>query len=594
MKKNNILLAISAILYLCSCSDYLDTSSKSTFDDKNIYSSVDLAEGAIMGIYVPFGETNSYRGRYLPWYGMNTDCEWYNSSEKYGDGKADLAVYATTPTNNQMNNKNNVWAKIYEGIECANLAIKGIREYGNPQPGNEMGHLLGEALTLRAVYYADLVKTWGDVPARFEPVKTATINIPKSDRDVIYKQIIADLEEASNLLYWPGDHKFTKTVNRINKAFAKGLRARICLNAAGYSQRPDSDTPRLSKDPELERTKLLTIAKKELLDIYGNSKAGKMEDSFESLFRKLCQENYAAGGESLWDIPFAEGRGRMGYTFAVKHNTADQYTALAQGGQVGPTPHFFYDYDVDDLRRDITCVPYEWSKSNPSKQELKSLNSWCFGKLRFEWMKRRVTSSNDDGLHKQYMRYAEIPLMLAEVTNELDGPSAAAPYLKDVRRRAFPAAKQAQKVEAYVNALNDKTKMFNAIVDEYAFEFAGEMLRKECLIRWNLLKTKLDESKQRMRELRDQAGRYSDVPSKVYFSYAADKESLILYGLNRGETADKSSEYDFFVEWVKPVNLKDEKIDAIYVTDPDKRQFWPIWEVFIANSNGQLINDYGY
>ena len=23
----------------------------------------------------------------------------------------------------------------------------------------------------------------------------------------------------------------------------------------------------------------------------------------------------------------------------------------------------FYDYDIDDIRRDITCVPYEWSNS---------------------------------------------------------------------------------------------------------------------------------------------------------------------------------------------------------------------------------------
>ncbi len=31
-------------------------------------------------------------------------------------------------------------------------------------PGTQLGYLLGEALTLRAIYYADLVKAWGDVP----------------------------------------------------------------------------------------------------------------------------------------------------------------------------------------------------------------------------------------------------------------------------------------------------------------------------------------------------------------------------------------------------------------------------------------------
>lgn len=594
MKKINILLVAALSLISFSCSDYLDTPAKSGSDEEIIFSSADLAEGAIIGITVPFAETNSYRGRYLPWYGMNTDCEWYNSSDKYPDGKADLAVYAATATNNQMNSDNNVWAKMYEGIERANIAIRGLNNAGKALPGTDLGHLLGEALTLRAVYYADLVKTWGDVPARFEPLTAATLYIPKSDRDVIYKQLIADLDEAAELTYWPNDHRYTKTVNRINKAFVKALRARLCLAAAGYAQRPDSDNPRLSTDPELNRTALYNIAKAELLDVYSNAKGGKLEESFETVFRKLCEEDYTAGGESLWDIPFSEGRGRMAYTFAVRHQQADQYTNMAQGGQVGPTPNFFYDYDVNDLRRDVTCVPYQWSKESPAKQEFKALNSWCFGKYRFEWMKRIVTSTNDDGLHKQYMRYAEVALMLAEVMNELEGPSAAAPYLKELRRRAFPATMHSTKVDDYVNALTTKQQMFDAIVKEHAFEFAGEMIRKEALIRWNLLKVKLDDTKDRMRELRDQTGRYSDVPKFIYFSYAADGETLVHYGLNRGETADKSSEYNSSIEWVKPGNLKDEKIDAIYAQDPDKNQFWPIWEYFISRSNGQLKNDYGY
>ncbi|WP_234406776.1 hypothetical protein [Prolixibacter bellariivorans] len=118
-------------------------------DESVIFSTYDLAKGAVDGIKIDFGETNSYRGRYLPWYGMNTDVEWYNSSEKYPDGKADLCVYAATATNSQMNTTNNAWAKMYEGIERANMCIKGLRTYGDPQPGTNMGQLLGEALTLR-------------------------------------------------------------------------------------------------------------------------------------------------------------------------------------------------------------------------------------------------------------------------------------------------------------------------------------------------------------------------------------------------------------------------------------------------------------
>src|SRR5690606_18309731 len=156
-----------------------------------------------------------------------------------------------------------------------------------------------------------------------------------------------------------------------------------------------------------------------------------------------------AGGESLWEIPFSDGRGRMLFTFAVRHNTNNQYHSNGsnRGGQAGPLPHIFYDYDEADTRRDVTCVPYRWGSTKwdseaqiPAVQELVDLNTWYFGKYRYEWMSRYVTSSNDDGVNKMYMRYAEILLMAAETANELQGPGAAAPYLKEIRQRAFDPA----------------------------------------------------------------------------------------------------------------------------------------------------------
>lgn len=41
----------------------------------------------------------------------------------------------------------------------------------------------------------------------------------------------------------------------------------------------------------------------------------------------------------------------------MKHEKKDQWTKLAKGGINGPIPTLFYDYDVEDVRRDITCVP---------------------------------------------------------------------------------------------------------------------------------------------------------------------------------------------------------------------------------------------
>src|SRR5690606_26817179 len=139
-------------------------------------------------------------------------------------GASDLATYNALPNNDQMNVANSAWAMMYSGIERANLCIRGLRTYGNPTSNKRMGELLAAALTYRAIYYSDLIKAWGDVPERFEPITSETLYKPKVDRDIIYNQLLKDLEEAAELASWPNDSEYTSTVEQINKAFVKGLR----------------------------------------------------------------------------------------------------------------------------------------------------------------------------------------------------------------------------------------------------------------------------------------------------------------------------------------------------------------------------------
>ncbi|APZ45416.1 RagB/SusD family nutrient uptake outer membrane protein [Polaribacter reichenbachii] len=594
--KSIIILAVLIMSLFNSCkefdSDFLETPAKSTLQESLIFSQVDLARGAIDGILEPIGQTNSYRGRHIPFYGFNTDTEWNYNSSSVGNATGDLMVYDAKANNTQMNRTNSSWAMIYRAIERANICIKGIRLYGNPEVGNEMGQLLGEALTLRAMYYSDLVKTWGDVPALFEPTTFESAYTPKSSRNIVYKQIIADLAEASELVAWPNESSATTSVEKVNKAFVKGLRARVALAASGFQQFPN-DGVRRSNDPDLSVAKMYKIALDECRSIINSGTVG-LEPSFETVWRKLNEENISAGGESIWEMPFSDGRGRVNFSFAIRHRSVDQHTGQARGGISGPLPTVFYDYDEADSRRDITCVPYQWGTAIDgfSKQELVSLDIWYFGKYRYEWMNRYVTSSNDDGINKMYMRYAEIILMAAEAANELEGPSAAAPYLKQIRRRAFNAADHATKVDGYVNALTTKEDMFNAIVKEHKYEFTGEMERKQALIRWNKLGTNLATAKQKMLDLKNRTGEYADVPTTLYYKYEADEETLKIYGLNRGETTNPGPDY-FSKDWTV---IEDDVINSLFKegVNPDDRQFWPIWQVFIDSSNGTLVNDYGY
>lgn len=599
MKMKNLIKIFSVIIItglLTSCeedfldSNYLDAPANSSLDKSTIFSTVDLARGAVDGILEPMGQTNSYRGRWIPYYGFNTDVE-YNYSAGDAGSDADLVYYDAKPNNSRMNTDNNAWAMMYRGIERANIAIENMRIYSNPEPGTEFGQLLGTALTYRAIYYADLMKTWGDVPARFEPITTKTLYLPKTSRDTIYKRLIADLGEAETLVAWPNETEATSTVERINKAFVKGLRARLAMIAAGYQQYPDG--VRRSNDPDLSVQKMYQLALDECRSIINSGKA-HLNPSFKDFWMQYNKENIAAGNESLWEIPFADGRGRVLFSFAVRHRSVDQFTEQPKGGTAGPTPTVFYDYDENDTRRDVTAVPYEWGAAvqDTAKQELVSIDTWYFGKYRYEWMDRRVTSTNDDGVNYIYMRYAEVLLTAAEAANELEGPAAAAPYLKQIRRRAFPSNQQAEKVDAYVDALTSKEAMFNAIVKEYKLEYTGEMDRKMDLIRWNLLSTKLDEEKEKLTNLENRTGEYANVPTSLYYKYEDDGYTLDIYGLNRGETGNPGPEYSEF-PWDQPL---DEIINTLYKpgVNVDQRQFWPIWQVFIDGSNGQLTNDYGY
>jgi hypothetical protein len=580
---------------MSACEDTLEVETKSSLDESVIFSNQSLAEGALAGIIHSFGETNSYRGRYLVYYGMNTDVEVYNSLKNIDTDKARLSNYNTNANNGQMDTENNAWAMFYEGIERANIAIRGLRLYGDVENDMDMAQILGEVLTLRAVIYNDLLKGWGDVPARFEPVTTETIYLPRSDRDVIYEQLLADLDEAADLVAWPGETEVTNSTQRINKAFVKGLRARLALAAGGYGLRVDG-TVRLSDDPDLAPENMYQIVKDECMDIYLSETASL--ETFEGVFRSLHREDYVAGKEILWEIPFSESRGRVIYDLGVKHATTDQYTGQAKGGTDGPNPVLFYDYDEDDVRRDITCIPYEWDEGI---QVPTSLGEWYFGKFRYEWLfeeaGRYVTAPNDDGLNWLYMRYSDVLLMLAEAINELDGPDDAALYLREVRERAFPD--NPEKVEAFMTeATASKDAFFNAIVNERKFEFAGEMLRKSDLIRWNLLGEKLAETKTKLEQLENREGMYASLPEKIYYKTMDDGETVDIYGLEFGDTDDKGADggYTENKTWTM-VSSDDTNTfwDALYVKDPDAQHYWPIWQTFIDSSNGMLNNDgYGF
>ena len=583
-------LAAAAVMSLSSCSEegFFDVKAPSAADETNVYSNYTLSEYAIFSIAETFGHTNNYRGRFLPWYGFNTDVEWYNGSNTTGK---QLAQYNPTTNNTQMNLDNGPYNEMFVGVERANLAIEGLRAYGDVENQPDMAYLLGEALTLRAMIYYDLTKAWGDVPARFEPINSDNIFMAKSCRDTIYVQILKDLEEAITYLYWPNESTQTATTDRINKAFACGLYARIALAASGYALRPDDGTVgtgnqgsvKKTNEPQLQADVLYPKALKYLQDVI-NSGTARLESSYEQLWRNFNNYDLTAGGEFLYNIPFSDGRGRWNYHFAGNHEgTAYIGTAANRGGDVGPVPTLYFKYEAQDTRRDVSCVNFDWVEDS---QEPAGIDMWYFGKYRFEWMTvQPYGGGNDDGLKPVVMRYSDILLMAAEIANELGQEDIAKNYLLQVRNRAY-AGNEAM-ATSYVNSLNGHDAIFNAIVDERALEFVGEFLRKADLIRWNLLNTKLDEAKAEMTKLAQRT-------DEVYYSYNEDGMGLTFWGLDPSQSgiSPEGSQWILAEDYFSDFDT--ELIDAMYQADPNQHMFWPIFDITLTNSQGYLKNDYGY
>jgi hypothetical protein len=132
------------------------------------------------------------------------------------------------------------------------------------------------------------------------------------------------------------------------------------------------------------------------------------------------------------------------------------------------------------------------------------------------------------------LRYSDVLLMYAEAENEISGPTEKArEALSRVRRRAFPQAQWPAKVDQYVTGISgSKDAFFNGIVNERAWEFGGEMIRKYELIRWNLYAKKMKETSDELKQMADDAfnitGKYAEYPDYMYWRRNASGEFEIL------------------------------------------------------------------
>lgn len=591
---------------LCACS-MLDQRAKSTFEDDTVFSNHTLARYAVNAIYESYITMASYRTDYFEYYGANTDVEIRcNYQDIPGNN---YCQYKMDPSNVYFDRpqKEYPFSGNFLGIERANLCIKGLKEYGNIDEDPEMGALYGEALTVRAMLYTDLMNYYGEVPARFEPITQETTYLPKADKDILYKQLLSDLETAAKYLSY--DNQTLITVP--GKACANGMYARIALQAAGYSRRPDEGmvntgdigSNRKSNDPQLQASVLYPKALAALEDVIEHAHLDLFQN-FEDLWKFYCdmgaEYGTARNPEIIFGLPFGDNRGQHLTRNCVPNA---KYNKGVSGNRITLNPVLFFKYDKEDTRRYVTCCPQKYNAKGEADMSESSAANWYNGKFRLDWRSypehEILEAGGEDGCKFVYLRYADILLMAAEIANELDDLAKAKRYMRPVLVRAYHSDTLA---DEYLARLVDKEAFFEAIKDQRALEFAGELLRRADLIRWGILGQTLVQNQIEMRNMKALTGKFSVYPNAIYWRLKENSIEPEFYGLNPGETDAPPA--DGKGTWTKRTffsTLSDIRIDNLMLgqkegqaPDPDMYMYRPIPPSIIIANMGVLKNDYGY
>jgi hypothetical protein len=504
--KGTVIIA-AVTLSVSSCKKYLNVEPVSSFGPEYIFSNVANATNAVLGAYACLGGDQGYGIRLSMYYPYDND-EMMGQGGASGDNeRRDIARFAVTPSNTQLPGPFN---QLYRGIERANICIYEIprmNAYNNGSEAEkaELRRLHGEALTLRAQFYFELIRNWGDVPAQFNPSSLETdLFKPKTDRDSIYNVLLDDLATAATLLPWRTQQNTTN--ERITQGAARALRARIALFRGGYSLRKNKQ---MERRPDYKD--FYQIARDECWTIMNQNGEHKLNPSFEAVFKDaLGAHKEEPNGEIIWEVGMAGGStqfgdSKLGYYNGPRYNNTGN-SALT----VLPTT--FYAFDSMDTRRDVTCVTYNINAD--FTLVARNLQTMVDGKFRRDWNPVTASQAQYFGTNWPIIRYSDVLLMFAEAENELNnGPTAAAKAaFEQVRLRAFGG-----NASLIGTTPSDYNGFFEAIVKERMLEFCGEGIRKYDLIRWNRLKTNLDAVKEELLKMSRREAPYDNLPTTMYY-----------------------------------------------------------------------------
>lgn len=524
------------------CKDYLSTSSPSNTDDEFVTSTTTETFKTLSWCYANF------RQNCLPLYRWNdpvgSDAEVYPEANSTNNINATLhpekiSVDAVKDAYNNLYSTLARASKIAEDIS-GKAAYKSDIAAGTV---SDWTQLYGEAVTMKALCYFELVKHFGDVPYGYE--NTITVNYSLSSRFDIYDKLIASLKEIEPHMYKIGEGGIT--AERFSRTFCDALIGEIGLYAGGYQTiRTDVEglygnvqftvkgTSDVANNCEYaRRSDYLTyyqianqylqasIDNKGTVHLITTDERTITQNPFQRHFQYF--EDLQVSPESLFEVGNIQG-GQSGqtttseypYAFGRPSNGGSSNAAPCKSfGSLRVVPTVYYgEFETGDRRRDVS-VTVTGSNGDGNEAMLSfvpgsklsggiSSNKWDENRMNPPY----VAAQRQSGINWPVLRMADVILMLAQAKAELGGEDGNAINLvNQIRERAF-----GNTTHDLSGLSGDALK--DAILQERKLELLGEGTR-----RWDLiLSGKLSERAVAVQA--EMAAMISDLKSQGYHQFA--------------------------------------------------------------------------
>ncbi|MFN2380159.1 MAG: RagB/SusD family nutrient uptake outer membrane protein [Bacteroidales bacterium] len=329
-----------------------------------------------------------------------------------------------------------LWYKYYFGIYRANLLLERIEgiEFKND---NLKKRFIAEARFLRANYYFDAVRLFGNIPLILKPLAPSEYSQEQDEPSRVYAQILKDLQKAVYVL--PEIVPPSET-GRITRWAAEALAGRVFLYYTGYYNETsvaDGEGFSFSADS----------ARKYIDNVILNGGFDLMTD-YEDLWKVENNNNF----ESVFEIQYTELSrwGDWGYRIGSEANQAvvlwgvrepDESSPYAPGWSFGPVnPKLYNAYDPADTRRNATILSIADEFDPNGWAYLEGFQHTGFFNKKFIPLKEHEATIGDSRLNypNNYpvIRFADVLLMGAELFLT-ENPTKAQDYYDRVRKRAF-------------------------------------------------------------------------------------------------------------------------------------------------------------